>query len=82
MKRLSWHASHRRRCRIRWMRAGMPVPNHMLDPTAFRLVFEPWRVKLRRKMRRAAYSSLPPKRSFPVKVRYRVRGKAEPLEYP
>lgn len=28
------------------------------------------------------YQSMPPKRSFNVKVRYRIQGRAEPLDYP
>jgi hypothetical protein len=28
------------------------------------------------------YESLPPKRSFTVSVRYKIRGQAEPLDYP
>lgn len=52
MRRIAWDEAQRRRCRIRWIWAGMPIPNHVMDPTPFRLVFESYRVKFRRRVMR------------------------------
>lgn len=52
MRRIAWDKAQRRRCRIRWLRAGMPVPNHVMDPTPFRWMFMPWRIRVRRRMMR------------------------------
>lgn len=52
MKRIAWDHVQHNRCLYRWMRAGRPIPNHVMDPTPYRLVFEPWRVRFRRKVMR------------------------------
>jgi hypothetical protein len=51
MKRIAWDQAQRRRCRIRWIRAGMPLPNRITDPTPYRLVFfrDRYRLRLRRR---------------------------------
>lgn len=51
MRRLSWDKAQRRRCILRWQRAGSPIPNRLLDAGAWWPVFSPWRVKLKRRRR-------------------------------
>lgn len=53
--RLSWHKARRIRCFNRWMRAGCPVPNHVMDATAFRPYFEPWRVRVKLRQKAMRY---------------------------
>lgn len=54
MKRIAWDKAQRRRCRVRWLRAGMPIPNRITDATPWRWMFMEWRVAHKRRLRRMA----------------------------